>query len=112
MDSDTAALHAQIEKMGTRIQNLEGALASVHPSSIMLKQELLRIKFPPTPLDLPARQSAVEPPPATSETDLAGLFGSLTVSNSGESKYFGSSAATEVRLRPFKCASTLIQINP
>jgi len=82
--------------MGQRIRQLEDALAifqsgvsnECHP---LLREELLSIKFGPEtgyekePL---IRTESIEPP--------INAFGTLTIGEDGEAKYFGPSAGSEV----------------
>lgn len=85
--------------MGQRIRQLEDALAifqsgvsnECHP---LLREELLSIKFGPDKgyvpeKEPPIRKESVEPP--------INAFGTLTIGEGGEAKYFGPSAGSEVR---------------
>lgn len=85
--------------MGQRIRQLEDALSifqsgvsnEVHP---LLRDDLLAIKFGPDKghvpeKELPTRTESLEP--------VIDAFGTMTVGDSGEGKYFGPSAGSEVR---------------
>lgn len=90
--------------MGQRIRQLEDALAifqsgvsnDIHP---LLRDELLSIKFGPEKgyvpeREVPSRKESVEP--------VIDAFGTMTIGDSGDSgegKYFGPSAGSEVRTR-------------
>ena len=82
--------------MSQRIRDLEDALALLQASisaekHILLRNELLLIK------NGPERQRSAEPD--THEDPLAApvdAFGTLTIGDSGESRYFGASAGSEV----------------
>jgi len=97
--ADTSQLHTKIAEMGQRIRQLEDALATFqsdisnecHP---LLREELLLIKFGPEKGYLPdkeppIRKESIEPP--------INAFGTLTIGEDGEAKYFGPSAGSEVR---------------
>ncbi|KAJ7244957.1 hypothetical protein C8J57DRAFT_1363463 [Mycena rebaudengoi] len=92
--ADTDQLHAKIAEMSLRIRQLEEALAILqgvvsserHP---LLTTDLLKIKF--------AAQAPQDPQGAADEHDSAlDALGTLTLGDSGEVKYFGRSAGTEV----------------
>uniref|UniRef100_A0A8H8CL84 Xylanolytic transcriptional activator regulatory domain-containing protein n=1 Tax=Psilocybe cubensis TaxID=181762 RepID=A0A8H8CL84_PSICU len=83
--------------MGQRIRQLEDALAifqsgvsnEPHP---LLREELLSIKFGPEKghvpeKEAPVRKDSIEPP--------IDAFGTMTIGESGEGKYFGPSAGSE-----------------
>jgi hypothetical protein len=96
--ADTSQLHMKITEMGQRIRQLEDALAisqagvsnEPHP---LLRDELLSIKFGPD-------NGTVSPPPRSRDASVESLdaFGTLTVFDRGQSKYFGRSAGTETLL--------------
>ena len=96
--ADTEQLHRKISEMGQRIRQLEDALAILqsivstepHP---LLGDGLLSIKSSP-----------VKYPDPLAETMDA--FGTLTIGDSGESKYFGPSAGSEVRSSTLKRISS------
>lgn len=99
--ADTEQLHRKISEMGQRIRQLEDALAifqsgvstDTHP---LLRDELLSIKFGPE-----VRQADdPEPPLKDPLTESMDALGTLTIGDSGESKYFGRSAGSEVRHYP------------
>ncbi|KAF4619863.1 hypothetical protein D9613_005134 [Agrocybe pediades] len=94
---DTSQLHTKIAEMGQRIRQLEDALAifqsgvssECHP---LLKEELLAIKFGPEKgyvpqKEPPVRKESTEPP--------IDAFGTMTIGDRGEAKYFGPSAGSE-----------------
>ncbi|KAF8974208.1 fungal-specific transcription factor domain-containing protein [Flammula alnicola] len=95
--ADTSQLHTKIAEMGQRIRQLEDALAifqsgvsnECHP---LLREELLSIKFGPEKgyvpeKETPVRRESMEPP--------IDAFGTMTIGDSGEAKYFGPSAGSE-----------------
>lgn len=96
--ANTEQLHRKISEMGQRIRQLEDALAILqstvstepHP---LLGDGLLSIKSSP-----------MNQPDSLSETIDA--FGTLTIGESGESKYFGPSAGSEVRSSTFELISS------
>ena len=86
---DTEQLHRKISEMGQRIRQLEDALAILQSSVStephpLLGDELFSVK------SSPVKESDI-----LAET--MGAFGTLTIGDSGESKYFGPSAGSEVR---------------
>lgn len=84
--------------MGQRIRQLEDALAifqsgvssDPHP---LLRDDLLAIKFGPEKGQIPEKD-----PPIRKETHEPPIdaFGTMTLSEGGEGKYFGPSAGSEV----------------
>lgn len=87
-------LHRKLSEMGQRITQLEDALAILQSSfstepHALLADELLSIKIVPV-----APTSNVATKNTLSETIDA--FGTLTIDDSGEAKYFGRSAGSEV----------------
>jgi len=86
--------------MGGRIRQLEDALAifqsgvssETHP---LLRDELLAIKFGP---EIAHHGEVPKPPPKELSLDAIDALGTLTIGNSGEAKYFGRSAGSEVRV--------------
>lgn len=84
--------------MGQRIRQLEDALAifqagvstETHP---LLRDELLGVKFGPE-----VRLSGEPEPQHDPVTESMDAFGTLTIGNDGEAKYFGRSAGSEVRV--------------
>lgn len=99
MLADTSQLHTKIAEMGQRIRELEDALAIFQASvsnetHSLLREELLSIKFGPekghvSQKEPPARKESSEPP--------IDAFGTMTMGEGGEGKYFGPSAGSEVR---------------
>lgn len=97
--ADTSQLHTKVAEMGQRIRQLEDALAifqsgvsnETHP---LLRDNLLSIKFGPEKGYVPekhptVRKESLEPP--------IDAFGAMALGDSGEAKYFGPSAGSEVR---------------
>lgn len=90
----SAQLQTKVIEMSERIRQLESALASsqsispdeVHP---LLKEELLSIKHVSENVDV----SAV---PQQSVEQIIDALGTMSIGKSGEGKYFGRSAGTEV----------------
>jgi len=101
--ADTEQLHRKIADMSHRIRQLEDALAIIqstvsderHP---LLQDDLLKIKFGPEAPDIHLESSA--PDEQTRKQSIDAL-GTLTLGDSGEVKYFGRSAGSEVRYPPF-----------
>ncbi|KAF8913807.1 hypothetical protein CPB84DRAFT_1811319 [Gymnopilus junonius] len=95
--ADTSQLHTKIAEMGQRIRELEDALAifqagvsnETHP---LLREELLSIKFGPEKGHVPQKE-----PPSRKETTEPPIdaFGTMTMGEGGEGKYFGPSAGSE-----------------
>ncbi|KAJ7187840.1 hypothetical protein C8R46DRAFT_879113 [Mycena filopes] len=91
--ADTDQLHAKIAEMSQRIRQLEEALAILqgvvsserHP---LLASDLLSVKFA---AEAPARKNS----PSGEQDTPMDAFGTLTLSDAGEVKYFGRSAGTE-----------------
>ncbi|KIM68627.1 hypothetical protein SCLCIDRAFT_13431 [Scleroderma citrinum Foug A] len=92
--ADTEDLHRKIGEMGLRIRQLEDALSilqmgtssDVHP---LLTEDLLAIKYGPE--TLPASRD----PTGDHHGASVGAFGTLTITDSGESNYFGQSGGVE-----------------
>ncbi|KAF8165443.1 fungal-specific transcription factor domain-containing protein [Crassisporium funariophilum] len=98
--ADTTQLHAKIAEMGQRIRQLEDAVTifqsgvsnECHP---LLREELLSIKFGPEKgyvldKEIPSRKDSMEP--------AINAFGTMTIGDRGEAKYFGPSAGSETLL--------------
>lgn len=83
--------------MGQRIRQLEDALA-IFQSSVsnethpLLHEDLLGVKYGPE-----VRNSGDPEPPRDAVGETIDALGTLTIGDSGESKYFGRSAGSEVR---------------
>jgi hypothetical protein len=96
--ADTSQLHSKITEMGQRIRQLEDALAisqsgvsnEQHP---LLREELLSIKFGPENGSVPKSHRSRDP-----SVESIDAFGTLTIFDSGQSKYFGRSAGSETLL--------------
>ncbi|KDQ57026.1 hypothetical protein JAAARDRAFT_157067 [Jaapia argillacea MUCL 33604] len=96
--ADTRDLHRKITDMSQRIRQLEDALAVLQASVSsdrhpLLSDSLLGIKFWPEREE--QRDERGGPDEAAEAID---AFGTLTVSDSGEVKYFGRSAGSEALL--------------
>lgn len=94
---DTEELYRKLSEMSERITQLEDALASLQSNVSsethdLLQGDLLSIKHIPEP------QSSVEPDSSTNDplVDTMEAFGTLTIDDQGEARYFGVSAGTEV----------------
>ncbi|TFK46537.1 hypothetical protein OE88DRAFT_1638264 [Heliocybe sulcata] len=97
--ADTQALHRKITQMSERIRHLEDALSIMqadisqerHP---LLRKELLHIKHWPEV----EQEGASKPDPGqdTAVQEVVSAFGTLTVGEDGEAKYFGQSAGSEL----------------
>lgn len=82
--------------MGQRIRQLEDALtifqsgvsSEVHP---LLREELLSIKFGPDKGQVPEKEQSQSPIDSTIDA-----FGTMTIGDRGDGKYFGPSAGSEV----------------
>lgn len=94
--ADTEQLHRTIAEMSQRIRQLEDALA-VLQSSIssgphsLLRDDLLSIKY--------GTQKPPSKEPEISDdvpAETVDAFGTLTIGDSGEARYFGASAGSEV----------------
>lgn len=93
MLADTEELHSRIAQMSQRIRQLEDALSTSHAGDSkdrhpLLREELLALKFGS---DL---QQVKEEP----DDEISLSFGTLTLTESGGSKYFGASAGALVRI--------------
>ncbi|TFK37395.1 fungal-specific transcription factor domain-containing protein [Crucibulum laeve] len=96
--ADTEQLHRKISDMSNRIRQLEDALAILqstvsdqrHP---LLEDELLKVKFGSEALDARAQQSSSSEEETTKGSIDA--FGTLTLGESGYTKYYGRSAGSE-----------------
>lgn len=94
--SDTDELHQKITEMSQRIRQLEDALGLLqsnissekHP---LLRDELLMIKYGP-------EQQLTDDldPPGNPIFEPMEAFGTLTIGDDGETRYFGASAGSEV----------------
>ncbi|KAF7972403.1 hypothetical protein HWV62_18056 [Athelia sp. TMB] len=95
--TDTEELHRKIQVMSQRIRQLEDALALLQSSissekHCLLRDDLLLIKYGPEQRPViddsePSQDPTAEPIDA---------FGTLTIGDGGESRYFGASAGPEV----------------
>lgn len=97
--ADTEQLHRKISEMSNRIRQLEDALAILqstvsdqrHP---LLNDDLLKIKFGAETLRSPRSSSPGDEQDNPRQSIDA--TGTLTLGESGEVKYFGRSAGSEV----------------
>lgn len=92
--ADTDQLHKKISEMSNRIRQLEDALAILQATisdrpHALLTEDHLKIKF---------GSEAILPKDEEGEEREASIdaLGTLTLEDSGESRYFGRSAGTEV----------------
>ncbi|KIY71266.1 hypothetical protein CYLTODRAFT_390655 [Cylindrobasidium torrendii FP15055 ss-10] len=96
--ADTDKLHRKIADMSTRIRQLEDALAIMHATQHstrhpLLHDDLLKIKFgAEAPLE--HRESSA-PKPVEGRQESLDALGTLTLSDSGSTRYFGRSAGSE-----------------
>lgn len=105
--------------MSNRIRQLEDALAILqstisdkrHP---LLSDELLKVKFGAEALN-PHQDSSSDRNESMLES--VDVLGTLTLGDSGEVKYFGRSAGSEVceqslgkSISPFRCGQTLMMV--
>ncbi|RDB15834.1 putative transcriptional regulatory protein C1F7.11c [Hypsizygus marmoreus] len=93
--ASTQELHAKIEELATRVRQLEDALRSSHSHLSsephpLLSEELLRIKAPLQREPAPHRNNSTNPVKEEEQNpDVVDAFGSLSISLSGRTKYFG-----------------------
>ncbi|KAF7972732.1 hypothetical protein HWV62_17202, partial [Athelia sp. TMB] len=85
---DTEQLHRKISEMGQRIRQLEDALAILQSSVSTEPHPLLENEHVPSVDSSAAKASHAL-------TEAMSAIGTLTIGDSGESKYFGSSAGSE-----------------
>lgn len=95
--TDTDGLHQKISEMSQRIRQLEDALGLLQSSLSsekhpLLREELLSIKYGPE------QRSAVSRPPEDPLAEPVEVFGTMTIGDRGESRYFGATAGSEVCL--------------
>ncbi|KZP04069.1 hypothetical protein FIBSPDRAFT_923431 [Athelia psychrophila] len=94
--TDTEEHLRQISEMSHRIHLLEDALALLQSSissekHYLLRDDMLSIKYGSE------QPRSVEPdPPKNSLAETVEAFGTMTIGDSGESRYFGASAGSEV----------------
>ena len=101
MLASTQELHEKISDLCCRVRELEDALRDSHSrlsdeSHPLLSEELLRIKAPlerENIIDKDAHKAKEEP-----NADVLDSFGSLSISQSGRSKYYGHIANSWVRV--------------
>jgi hypothetical protein len=94
--ASTQELHEKISELANRVRELEDALRSsyAHISSEqhpLLTEDLLRIKAP-LQREPPAHHNEEEQKEEEQNPDVVDAFGSLSISQSGRAKYFGSTA--------------------
>ncbi|KAF9450696.1 hypothetical protein P691DRAFT_664764 [Macrolepiota fuliginosa MF-IS2] len=100
--ADTEQLHRKISEMSNRIRQLEDALAILqatvsdrpHP---LLKDDLLKVKFGSEALSPKISEYGDEEEDTRATID---ALGTLTLGESGESRYFGRSAGSEASEAP------------
>ncbi|EPQ52662.1 hypothetical protein GLOTRDRAFT_46721 [Gloeophyllum trabeum ATCC 11539] len=97
--ADTEELRKAIAEMSHRIHLLEDALETLHASQASTRHPLLTdnlkaIKYLPEKRNLPQEQ-----PPSNDEiTPISDALGTLSVTDTGDVKYYGQSAGSEVRI--------------
>lgn len=91
--ADTDQLHRKVFEMGQRIRQLEDALAILQSNVSTEPHPLLA--DPALPVE--PKSSSGSGNSKDGPTEILGGFGTLTISNSGEARYFGASAGSEVR---------------
>lgn len=97
--------HEKIAELSSRVRDLEDGLQKAHSatSSIphsLLSDELLLLKLPTLQRDISRPQNAaaaVVPPEEETPLDDVDSFGTLSVSRSGQTKYYGTFANSWVR---------------
>lgn len=89
---DTNQLHRKIFEMGQRIRQLEDALAILQSSVSTEPHPLLTNQM----LPVEPKSSLGSSNSMNELTDTLDGFGTLTIGDSGEAKYFGASAGSEV----------------
>jgi hypothetical protein len=103
--ASTQELHEKISQLANRVRELEDALRSSHAqhsSDIhpLLTEELLQIKAP-LQRELPNKNGAlVTLKEEETNPDIVDAFGSLSISISGRTKYYGHIANSYVNLFP------------
>lgn len=98
--ADTEQLHRKISEMSERIRQLEDTVAIFqagvsnerHP---LLRDDLLTIKFGPE-----VRRTVDEEHTRETLSQAIDALGTLTIGSHGETKYFGRSGGSEVRVQP------------
>ncbi|KAF7968251.1 hypothetical protein HWV62_31547 [Athelia sp. TMB] len=95
--TDTEELHRKIQVMSQRIRQLEDALALLQSSissekHCLLRDDLLLIKYGPEQRPVIDDSESSQDPTA----EPIDAFGTLTIGDGGESRYFGASAGPEV----------------
>lgn len=113
--ANTEQLHAQIESMTRRIQELENGLGTVYATISKEKHPLLSGEDTSTQgsssADVPMfadPSPPVETDPSVYGDDVIDCFGTLSVGTKGDSCFYGASARGEVKrnfLYPVKVAS-------
>ena len=105
MLASTQELHEKISQLANRVRELEDALRSSHAQHTsdvhpLLTEELLQIKAP-LQRELPNKNGAlVTLKEEETNPDIVDAFGSLSISISGRTKYYGHIANSYVKLFP------------
>ncbi|KAG6844556.1 hypothetical protein H0H87_005976 [Tephrocybe sp. NHM501043] len=96
--ASTQELHEKIQELATRVRQLEDALRTSHShlsseQHPLLSEELLRIKAP-LQREPATNRNSIAPTVKEEEqnADVVDAFGTLSISISGRTKYFGSTA--------------------
>ncbi|THH09731.1 hypothetical protein EW145_g1797 [Phellinidium pouzarii] len=87
--ANTESLHEKIAELSHRVRSLEDALAVAHDGNErhpLLSDELLKIK---NPLE---REVVFEAPKSTEEEDVIDAVGSLSISHTGRTNFYGQTA--------------------
>lgn len=115
--ASTQELHEKIAELAIRVRELEDALRSSHSrlsveQHPLLTEELLKIKAP-LQRELPSNRDLNAVTVKTEEVDpeVVDAFGSLQISVSGKSKYFGQIANSWVFLFLIRTAIDRSQLN-
>ncbi|KDQ61406.1 hypothetical protein JAAARDRAFT_30847 [Jaapia argillacea MUCL 33604] len=112
--ADTEKLHRKIAEMSDRIRQLEDALAVLQANTSkerhpLLGEEFKNVKFWPEPVTEAPEQPDYDPIAETVDA-----LGTLTISETGEAKYYGRSAGSEALLfaRESQCIADDFRTDP
>lgn len=98
MLASTQDLHQKIEELSTRVRELEDGLRVSHSQHSnethpLLSEDLLRIKAPLQRENLTVANGSSDEPGG----DVVDSFGSLSISDTGRTNYFGQATSSWVR---------------
>ena len=107
--ASTQDLHEKINQLANRVRELEDALRTSHAlhsleSHPLLSEDLLRIKAPiqrENLINTGAPNGSSDEPGA----DVVDSFGSLAISDTGRTNYFGQATSSWVSVRPCRTSS-------